>query len=127
MPASTNLLSFASPVHDGTHSSSQLALMLAFFGLAFFGFAAPLLGAISQIRMETSGGSARGCGSRNVRAEEEDEMAKWKRWERGVRLHSYKALSPPFRIRGFLGNCSHDLCLSEFSATARWVVTWAFA
>jgi len=127
MPASTNLLSFASPVHDGTHSSSQLALMLAFFGLAFFGFAAPLLGAISHIRMETDGGSTRGCGSRNARAEEEDEMTKWQRWERGVRRCSYKALPPPFHIRGFLGNRSHDLRLSEFSATARWAVTWAFA
>ena len=54
-------------------------------------------------------------------------MAKWQRWECGVWWRSYKALPPPFRIRGFLGNRSHDWRLSEFSATARWVVTWAFA
>ena len=54
-------------------------------------------------------------------------MAKWQRWERRVRRRSYKALPPPFRIRGFLGNHSHDLRLSEFSATARWAITWAFA
>ena len=35
--------------------------------------------------------------------------------------------SPTLRIRGFLGNRSHDLRLSEFFATARWAVTWAFA
>ena len=39
---------------------------------------------------------------------------KWKRWERGMRRHIYKALSPPFRIQGFLGNCSRDLRRSEF-------------
>ena len=85
-------------MRDGTHSSSRLALTLAFFGLAFFGFVAPLLGAISRIWMDTGGGSARGCGSRNARAEEEDEMAKWQRWERRVWRRSYKALPPPFRI-----------------------------
>ena len=127
MPASTNLLSSASPMRDGTHSSSWLALTLAFFGLAFFGFTAPLLGAISRIRMETSGGSARGCESRNARAEEEDEMANLQRWDRGVWRRSYKALPPPFRIQGFLGNRSHDWSLSEFSATSSWAITWAFA
>jgi len=50
-------------------------------------------------------------------AEEEDEMAKGQRYERGVRRHSYKALPLPFRIRGFLGNRSRDLRFSEFSAT----------
>ena len=49
-------------------------------------------------------------------------MAKWQRWEHGVRQRSYKALPPPFRIRGFLGNRSRYLCFSEFSATARWAV-----
>ena len=37
------------------------------------------------------------------------KMTKWQRWERGVRRRSFKALPPPFRIRGFLGNHSHDL------------------
>ena len=45
-------------------------------------------------------------------------MAKWQRWERGMRRCSYKALSPPFRIRGFLGNRSRDLRLSKFSDAA---------
>ena len=54
-------------------------------------------------------------------------MAKWQRWERGVRRCCYKALSPPFRIRGFLGNCSRDLRFSGFSDAALWAVTWAFA
>ena len=54
-------------------------------------------------------------------------MAKWQRWERGVRRRSYKAFPPPFCIRGFLGNHSHDLRLSEFSAIAWWAVTWALA
>ena len=54
-------------------------------------------------------------------------MAKWQRWECGVRWRSYKALPLSFRIRGFLGNRSHDWRLSEFSATARWAVTWAVA
>ena len=52
--------------------------------------------------METGGGSTCGCGSRNARAEEEDEMAKWQRWERGVRRCSYKALPHPFAFEGFL-------------------------
>jgi hypothetical protein len=45
-------------------------------------------------------------------------VAEWQRWERGMRRRSYKALSPPFRIRGFLGNCSHDLRPYEFSGVA---------
>jgi len=49
MPASTNLLISASPVHDSTHSSSRRALVLIFLGLVFFGFTAPFFGAISQI------------------------------------------------------------------------------
>ena len=48
--------------------------------------------------------------------EEEDEMAKGQRYERGVRRRSYKALPPPFRILGFLGNRSRDLRFSEFPA-----------
>ena len=56
-------------------------------------------------------------------AEEEDEMAKGQRYERGVRRCSYKALPPPFRIRGFLGNCSRDLRFSEFSATEGGLLT----
>jgi hypothetical protein len=50
-------------------------------------------------------------------AEEEDEMVKRQRYERGVRRRSYKALPPPFRIRGFLGNRSRDLRFSEFPTT----------
>ena len=57
------------------------------------------------------------CEFGSVRAEEEDEMAKWQRWERGVQRCDYKALPPPFHIRGFLGNRSHDLCFSKFSTT----------
>ena len=127
MPASTNLLSSASPIHDGTHSSSRWASALAFLGLVFFGFAAPFFGAISQIWLGFGGGSKCKCESRYVTAEEEDEMVKGQRYESGVRRRSYKALPPLFRIRGFLGNRSRDLRFSEFSATARWAVTWAFA
>ena len=36
--------------------------------------------------------------------EEEDEVAEWQRWERGVRRCSYKETIPTFRIQGFLGN-----------------------
>ena len=68
--------------------------------------------------MGTDVGSVRGCESRNVRAEDEDGMAKWQRYERGMRRRSYKALSPPFRIREFLGNRSRGLRLSEFSNAA---------
>ena len=34
-------------------------------------------------------------------AEEEDEMAKWQMWERGVRRRSYKALPHLFAFEGF--------------------------
>ena len=37
-------------------------------------------------------------------AEEEDEVAKWQRWEHGVWRRSYKETIPTFRIQGFLGN-----------------------
>ena len=37
------------------------------------------------------------------------------KWERGMRRHCYKALSPFFVFQGFLGNCSRDLRRSEFS------------
>ena len=40
---------------------------------------------------------------------------KWKRWERGMRRHCCKSLSPPFRIQGFLGNRSRDLRRFDFS------------
>ena len=53
---------------DATHSLSWLAPMVAFFG-----FPAPLFGAISHIWMGTGVGSARGCESVNTRAKEEDE------------------------------------------------------
>ena len=39
--------------------------------------------------------------SGSSRAEEEDEMAKWQRWKRGVRRRSYKAHPPPFAFEGF--------------------------
>ena len=51
--------------------------------------------------METGGRGARGCGSGNARAEEEDEMAKWQRWERGLWWRSYKALPHLFAFEGF--------------------------
>ena len=41
------------------------------------------------------------CESRNARTKEEDEMAKWQRWERVVRRRSYKALPPPLAFEGF--------------------------
>ena len=79
---------------DGTHSLSWLAPVVDFFG-----FSAPFFGAISQICFGIGGGSA--CESRSARAEEEDEMAKWQRWEHGVRRRSYKALPPPLAFKGF--------------------------
>ena len=105
-------------MRDGAYSSSRLAPAPAFFGLAFFGFTALLFGAITQIWMEAGTDSVCGCESGSVMAEEEDEMAKWQRWERGGRQRRYKALSPPFRIQGFLGNRSRDLRRSEFSDAA---------
>jgi len=75
MPASTNLLSSASPIHDGTHSSSRRASALAFLGLIFFGFVALFFGAIPQIWLGFGSESKYGCESRNVRAMEEDEVA----------------------------------------------------
>ena len=71
------------------------------FGLAFFGFTALLFDAITQIWMRSSTGNVCGCESRGVVAEEEDEMVKWQRWESGGRWCCYKALSPPFRPKGF--------------------------
>ena len=75
-PASTILLISTSPMTDGTHSLLRLAL-----AATFFGFLAPFFGAISQIWFGIGGGSA--CESRSARVEEEDEMVKWQRWERG--------------------------------------------
>ena len=113
MPASTILLISASPILDGTHSSSWLATTVAFFG-----FTAPFFGAISQIWFEIGGGSKCGYESGNARAKDEGKMAKWQRWERRMRRRGYKALSPPFRIQGFLGNRSRDLRSSKFSNVA---------
>ena len=79
---------------DSTHSSSRLAPVAAFFG-----FPTPLFGAISQFWFGIGGGSA--YESVSARAEEEDEVAKWQRWEHGVRRHSYKALPPLFAFKGF--------------------------
>ena len=42
--------------------------------------------------------------------EEEDEVAKWQRWERGVRRRSYKETIPTFRIQGFLENRTILIC-----------------
>ena len=41
---------------------------------------------------------------------EEDEMAEWQMWERGVRRHSYKETVLTFRIQGFLGNHTILIC-----------------
>ena len=41
------------------------------------------------------------CEFRSARAKEEDEMAKWQRWERGVRRRSYKALPTLSYLRVF--------------------------
>ena len=70
---------------DDTHSLSRLAPTAAFFG-----FPTPLFGTISQIWFGIDGKSV--YESRSVRAEEEDEVAKWQRWERGVQRRNYKAL-----------------------------------
>ena len=50
--------------------------MLAFLGLAFFGFAAPLFGAISQIWLGFGGEGKCGYEFREARDEEEDEVEK---------------------------------------------------
>ena len=41
---------------------------------------------------------------------EEDEVAEWQRWERGVRRRSYKDTQPTFRIQGFLENRTMLIC-----------------
>ena len=82
-------------MRGGVHSSSRLALVLALFGLVLFEFAALLFGAIFQIWLGAGTGSMRGCESESGRTVEEDEMAKWRRWQLGMRRHSYKALSLP--------------------------------
>ena len=41
---------------------------------------------------------------------EEDEVAEWQRWERGVRRRNYKETVPTFRIQGFLGNRTILIC-----------------
>ena len=94
MPASTILLISASPMTDDTHSLSLLSP-----AATFFGFPAPFFGAISWICLGIGSGNV--CESRSVRAEEEDEMAKWQRWQRGVRRRSYKALPHLFAFEGF--------------------------
>ena len=61
-------------------------------------------------------------------AEEEDEVAKWKRWERGVRRRSYKETIPTFRIQGFLGNRTILICALPNSPKRRGgAVIWASA
>ena len=111
----------ASSILDGTHSSSWLASTTTFFG-----FTAPFFSAISQIWFGIGGGCACGCESGSARAEEEDEVAKWQRWERGVRRYSYKALPHLSHSRVF-GKPLHDLRLSAFSEIVWWAITWAFA
>ena len=71
MPTDTILLSSASPIFNGTHSSSRLAPVAAFFD-----FAAPFFGAISQIWLGFGGGGKCGCGFRDAGVEEEDEFKK---------------------------------------------------
>ena len=107
MPAVTILLSSASPIFEGTHSSSRLAPVAVFLG-----FAAPFFGAISRIWLGFDGGGKCDCGFGDARVDKEDDVRKW---ERGMRRHCYKALSPFFVIQGFLGNRSRDLRRSEFS------------
>ena len=70
-PASTILLISASPMFNDTHSLSWLALVVAFFG-----FLAPLFGAISQIWFGIGGGSSCEYESRSARVEEEDKGVK---------------------------------------------------
>ena len=41
---------------------------------------------------------------------EEDEVAEWQRWERGVWRCSYKGTQPTFCIQGFLGNHTMLIC-----------------
>ena len=41
---------------------------------------------------------------------EEDEVAEWQRWERGVQRHSYKGTQSTFRIKGFLENRTILIC-----------------
>ena len=64
----------ASPIHDDTHSSSCRAMTSAFLGLIFFGFVAPLFGAISQIWLGFGGRGKCGCRFGGARDEEEDEV-----------------------------------------------------
>ena len=70
-PASTILLISASPMFDGTHSLSRLAL-----AIYFFGFPALFFGDISQIQLGFGGGCKCECEIGNGRTMEEDEMAK---------------------------------------------------
>ena len=100
-PTSTNLLSSACPVRDGTHSSSRWISVLAFWGLVFFSFVDPFFDAISQNWLGFGRRSKCRYESGNARAEEEDEMAKWQRWERGLWWRSYKALPHLFTFEGF--------------------------
>ena len=83
-------------MRDGAYSSSRLAP-----APAFFGFTALLFGAIAHIRMGTGAGSVCGCESGSVMAKEEDEMVKWRRWERGGRRRRYKVFPHPFAFEGF--------------------------
>ena len=57
--------------------------------------------------------------------EEEDEVAEWQRWERGVRRRSYKDTLFTFRIQWFLGNRTMICAFSNSSK--RWAVVWASA
>ena len=42
--------------------------------------------------------------------EEEDKVAEWQRWKRGVRRRSYKDTLPTFHIQGFLENRTMLIC-----------------
>ena len=78
----------------------------------------PFLAPFSQIWIAIGGGCACRCRLGSARAEKEDDWVKWQRWGRGVWQRSYKALRQLFHNRGFLGNRSCDLRLSEFSDAA---------
>ena len=110
-PASTNQFSSDSPIRDGTYSSLRWATTSAFLGLFFFGFVAPLFGAISQIWLGFGGGGNCGCGFGGARSEEEDEVEKVGTGIAAA-FKAFLGIVPAIcaaAIQGFFGNRSRDL------------------